>query len=137
MRPEELMIGDWVELTDLGYGVRVSSLGVSDMFWYSDETACHRVPYEKVAPLYLGDSILRDNGFVLLEVGDHGTATPPQFRARFEKWLLKTQWQDVILWYDRRTEKYNLHDMNGAKLQFVHELQHALRLAGIDFDIEL
>ena len=32
MRPEELMIGDWVELTDLGYGVRVSSLGVSDMF---------------------------------------------------------------------------------------------------------
>ena len=137
MRPEELMIGDWVELTDLGYGVRVSSLGVSDMFWYSDETACHRVSYEKVAPLYLGDSILRDNGFILLEVGDHGAATPPQFRDRFEKWLLKTQWQDVILWYDRRTKKYNLHDMNGAKLQFVHELQHALRLAGIDFDIEL
>ena len=137
MRPEELMIGDWVELTDLGYGVRVSSLGVSDMFWYSDEAACHRVPYEKVAPLYLCDSILRDNGFVLLEVGDHGAATPPQFRDRFEKWLLKTQWQDVILWYDRRTEKYNLHDMNGAKLQFVHELQHALRLAGIDFDIKL
>lgn len=137
MRPEELMIGDWVELTDLDYGVRVSSLGVSDMFWYSDETSCHRVPYEKVAPLYLCDSVLRDNGFVLLEVGDHGAATPPQFRDRFEKWLLKTQWQDVILWYDRRTEKYNLHDMNGAKLQFVHELQHALRLAGIDFDIKL
>ena len=137
MKREDLMIGDWVLLPDLAYDVRVECLGLSDMFWRSGEESISKMPYEKVDPIWLHPDVLRDNGFVLLEVGDHGAATPPQFRDRFEKWLLKTQWQDVILWYDRRTEKYNLHDMNGAKLQFVHELQHALRLAGIDLDIEL
>lgn len=137
MKREDLMIGDWVDLPELSYDVRVDCLGPSDMFWRHGDGAVSKTPYENVDPIWLHPDVLRDNGFVLVEVGDHGAATPPQFQNRFEKWLLKTQWQDVILWYDRRTEKYNLHDMNGAKLQFVHELQHALRLAGIDFDIEL
>ena len=136
MKRENLMIGDWVDLPELAYNVRVECLGNFDMFW-EHEGAISKTPYENVEPIWLHPDVLRDNGFVLLEVGDHGAATPPQFRNRFEKWLLKTKWRDIILWYDRRTEKYNLHDMNGAKLQFVHELQHAFRLAGIDFDIKL
>ena len=137
MKQEELMIGDWVLYAELDYPVRITGLGEeADVFWHDEDNTTHE-PYFKLSPIDLTDEILKANGFVLLEVGDHGAATPAQYRDRFEKWMLHTKWQDVILWYDRRTEKYNLHDMNGAKLQFVHELQHALRLAGIDFDIKL
>ena len=137
MKREDLMIGDWVLLTDLDYGVRVECLCLTDMFWRSGEEAISKTPYEKVEPLYLHQDILRDNGFELVEVGDHGAATPAQYRDRFEKWMARTKWRDIVIWYDRRTETYNLKDMGAAKIKYIHELQHALKLSGIEKDIEL
>ena len=136
MKPDELMIGDWVFHPDLCYCIRVECLGLVDVFWNHDG-AMSSVPYDTVQPYEIDEIFLRENGFVLLEVGDNGAATPAQYRNRFEKWMLHTKWQDVILWYDRRTKTYNLHNMNGARFRHVHQLQHAMKLAGIGKDVEL
>ena len=62
---------------------------------------------------------------------------PKMQKSSFEKWMARTKWRDIVIWYDRRTETYNLKDMGAAKIKYIHELQHALKLAGIEKDIEL
>lgn len=88
-------------------------------------------------PIPLTEDILRKNGIVLKEVGDHGVLTPPRDRDRFEKWFIHTQWKDTYLYYDRLTKCYCLNGLNGVHFTYVHQLQQALRFAGIDKEIEL
>lgn len=130
----DLMPGDWVTLTDLCVNVKVDCLSRDYIYygWLNGRNEASE--YDVVMPLWITEKVLRSNFFELVEVGDHGVATPAQHRDRYEKWIRKTKWKDIIIWYDRRTKKYNLHDMNGAKFQYIHELQHALRLAGIDIE---
>ena len=92
---------------------------------------------DMVFPIPLTPEILEKNDITLLEVGDDGASTPPKYRNRYEKWLVHTQWRDTYLWFDRRKNEYHFHNMNGAMFTCVHQLQHALRLCGIDKEITL
>ena len=92
---------------------------------------------DEVVGIPLTKEILEQNGIKLLEVGDNGGATPARYKNRFEKWEIHTQWKDTYLWYDRQAKYWHLSNMGAARLHFVHELQHALRLCGISKGIEL
>ena len=130
------MVGDWVLL----FGdtlTRVDCIGNVEVYLNAADTGDWRTTYEHIQPIPLTPEILQANGIQLVEVGDNGISTPAKFRNRFEKWAIRTEWRDTWLWYDRTTKRYNLHDMNGAQFTMVHELQHALHLAGIQKDIAL
>lgn len=147
MKANELMIGDWVKTpVDMG---KIQAINATCLPNFQTVEVWHK-RYEDgrrasdyicdpldLQPIPLTPEILEKNGFSLVEVGDNGTGTPSQYRNRFEKWLLKTTWKDVALWYDRLAKYYNVATMEGARIHYIHELQHALRLCGIEKEIEL
>lgn len=146
MKATDLMIGDWVQVIDAAtstpYYCRVRYT-----IWPSMENALigldnkeiftQSVPADCLCPIPITPEIFEENGIKLLEVGDNGVATPAKYRNRFEKWEIHTQWKDTYLWYDRQAKYWHLHDMGAARLYYVHELQHALKLCGIDKEITL
>lgn len=143
MRETDLMIGDWVRFSyphhETGepvvrvFQVTQIEAQLGDYYvWSEDGRVCHP---EQLIPIPLTQEILEKNGSSLVEVGDNGIGTPSQYRNRFEKWLLKTTWKDVVLWYDRLAKYYNVAAMEGARLHCVHELQHVLHLCGIEKEV--
>lgn len=99
-----------------------------------------QVKVDILEPIPLTREILEKNGFVCVEVGDNGIGTPAKYRNRFEKWECRTQWHTFHVFIDRITNRYTMnavHSNHIEGMQYVHELQHALRLCGIDKEIEL
>lgn len=138
MKANELMIGDWVVYRgDAEYTnpARIEGMDILANALITEDR--EDVGFDGIEPIPLTAEILEKNGIKLEEVGDNGISTPSMWRHRFEKWVLRTQWKDTFIWYDRTAKYWHLHDMRAAKLLYVHELQHALKLCGIDKTIEL
>lgn len=134
MEATDLMLNDFVKHDNKICRVR-SIEGV--MILLSFEGGEKLTAEDNIEPIPLTKEILEKNGIKLLEVGDNGVATPARDRNRFEKWEIHTQRKDTYLWYDRLCKYWHLHNMDGARLHFVHDLQHALKLCEIDKTIEL
>lgn len=151
MKANELMIGDIITFKDslqtdeTPIPVKVVALGYQHygeeneaLVQIGNDDTCDIVTIDEEFVGYpLTAEILEKNGIKLEEVGDNGISTPPTWRNRFEKWALRTQWKDTFIWYDRTAKYWHLHDMGAAKLLYVHELQHCLKLVGIEKEIEL
>ena len=136
MKAKDLMIGDWVKHPN-GQN-RITVIQDNDVVFtdYAEDIsgACD---LDKLEPIPLTHDIIKANGFELTEVGDNGPGTPRQNLNRYEKHECKTKWRDITMWYDRMTKNWCLHGINSIKLNYVHELQHAMRLCGIDKEITL
>lgn len=120
MKTTELMINDWVlyreevlKVTSLytKRGANEIGFGESENFW---------VDISNIEPIPLTSEILEKNGW-----------ETEYFGRRQEWWLDKTKFPIV---------RYSANDTlqhNGIVLKYVHQLQHALRLLGIEKEIEL
>ena len=126
----DLMFGDWVDAE--GYG-QVKGLFIDkedhcpqvlirDEVWY---------PFNLIEPIPLTPEILEKNGF-----------EKNKFVKSFSEYVLKKGESEIIvargeieeMWI-RRTLAERAYCLPYPK--YVHELQHALRLCGIDLDIKL
>lgn len=120
MEAKDLMFGDWVNIAVEEYNnpTRIREIG---SFWVKvikDEMAYGNI---LVTPIPLTTEILEKNGWVNQHFGTQ----------RQEWWLDKTKFPIV---------RYSVNDTlhhNGIVLKFVHQLQHALKVCGIDKEIEL
>lgn len=148
---QELSIGDWLQKTieDPRHEGEKVTVPVQIRGMFTDAAGQDNIIYyhpvegieistllRHLAPIPISYELVRGCGAVLEEVGDNGQATPPQFRARFEKWGIKTQWKDGTLWYDRHTHKWSLAGANQVYLDYVHQLQHVLRLSALPWSID-
>ena len=148
----ELCVGDWVQhdMEDPRHpGEKVSRpVKISGVFQEADgksfiiythpwvpEKGVY-APLETFYPLPISAELLQLNGAACVEVGDNGTATPAQYRNRYEKWGIKTTWKDAKLWYDRRLDRWSLSGCDGCNLAYIHELQHAAQLVGLTWEID-
>jgi hypothetical protein len=139
MKPEELMIGDWVhcpKLVDKEEGddgnCQIKQLYVADLDVYSFK----ELKYDEIEPIQITSEILEKNGFTK-------SVSPPGIHARcYELDNKKDRYNLTIADYN----KYNrlLLDVDSEdsecfniKCDYVHELQHALRLCKINKKIEL
>lgn len=123
MKANELMIGDWVE-----YGQYITTVRqLSDKIILSGCVG----RLDEVRPVPITSGILKDNGIVLVGVGDYGVAIPKLNYYRFEKWLIHTTQGDTFLWCDRHAEYWYLDNIGAVHIHHVHELQHALRMIGL------
>lgn len=141
MKATDLMIGDWVTFRD-DPNIPIKIWGINEdgtafAFIDKDRPLDEIAIDDEIIGIPLTSEILEKNEIKLLEVGDNGAATPAKDRNRFEKWAIHTQWKDTYLWYDRQAKYWHLSNMGAARLHFVHELQHALKLCGIDKEIVL
>lgn len=135
MESNELMIGDWVMLNpDLKEYYPFAGKPCMVIGLHDDDGAI-KIEYDNgkyfwtdaeddVLPIPLTPEILEENGFNI-EIAPY---TP--------------DWKRCILnpnffLEDRLKGFYHFNGNNLAKIQYVHELQHALKLCGIDKTIEL
>ena len=136
MKAEELMVGDWIQI-------------VPDAPTMPNE--CHRVDwirtgeigldnrrivtYPYIQPIPLTEEILEKNGFVKWE---HGYLWKERIGIGGQTTSASSP-IEIIVYEDGHSFVSNPHDgkeYQGA-LEYVHELQHALRLCKIGKTIEL
>lgn len=126
MKAEELMIGDWVHV--LGEDCKIVSLSPIDVIVQkpSDDSniinMASKVPEHYVAPILLTLEILEKNGFakVFLELAYN----LPDYRS--DIWFFPST-DYFYFGFDGTAAQFNC--------QYVHELQHALKLCGIEKEI--
>ena len=123
MKEAEIMIGDWMDWSKSPF---------ANPHFYSQVVELEKDGISPCVGIPITHEILEKNGITLLEVGDNGASTPKSQRNRYEKWFIHTKFVDTYLWYDRLSMRWHLHNMSGAKFKHVHELQHALRLCGLN-----
>ena len=124
---KSLMIGDWVVYTEFGKNDidKIETLEPRRVWLEHGKTY---VPIEYIEPIPLTTEILEKNGFVKDEKDDNWY---------YWNWSVI---DDCISYY-KETSKVRIFSISGLTfvkiLQYVHELQHALRLCEIKKEIVL
>ena len=123
MKATDLMVGDFVNVNDLPLrvgAIRQDELGFFDndykIYWCSDDE------FDRIDPIPLTEDILVKNGFV----GERRSKYFHLYTLEFDTWDFEIYWGSV-----------NGFSYENIKLSYVHELQHLLRLCGIEKEIEL
>lgn len=118
MKVNELMIGDWVRITlsnKIGKVYRIDEANGNGNGWAAVIDGDYHET--RLEPIHLTPEILEKNGFI---------KEPREFHTL--QYCIITDG----LWIDISEENYF-----EGKLEFVHQLQHALRLCGITREIIL
>jgi len=133
MKPEELMIGDWVFNTHHEKNVQITPYDFFTHGHYPDGTQYITVSHSIVSgqdfePIPITSEILEKNGF--FEVVDN---------CKYATYHLKNIKTNIVMFPTPEltifTDKKIL--IHGLPIHYVHELQHALRLCKIDKEIVL
>lgn len=126
MKPNELMIRDWVANPINGKPMRVMSLTRDVELGLSGF-------YDEVDPIPLTAEILEKNGFSHIMYSDaYYSITIGDTYVELRKYENMTVWFN---WEENNDGVYA--DYILPMPEFVHELQHALRLCNIDKEIEI
>ena len=115
MKVNELMIGDWVLYNETHQQILEIS-GIDDEVYLEIDELVHQ---SEIQPIPLTTEILEKNGFVKESRENHGNNL---------QYCILTDG----LWIDISGENFF-----EGKLEYVHQLQHALKLCGIEKEIEL
>jgi len=135
MNVEELMLGDWV----YGYDGEWKPVCVKQiMGFHPSIVAVHTYGYQpdQIKPIPITPEILEANGWVHYH----------PYNKKAEYWQLRG-WVDVNIKVNRGHFFFSIYGKPfketffrphfTAHLRYVHELQHALRLCGLDKEIVL
>ena len=123
MKSEELMIDDWVYNTHNRQNEQVAEIGSGlVMLAYND-----LYEYDEIEPIPLTDAILKTNGF-----NREGGAS---------YWHEGDRDACILYWSEDKKQLVIGSPCDDCmvkmNVRYVHELQHAFRLAGIDKEIKL
>ena len=127
MKAEDLMVGDWVFLFDDKIA-KVDCIGNTEVF-LSDETGLDwQVTYEHIRPIFLTPEILELNGFVLQEkeVGLFGVTIAPHYTRDDLPFEVFCDGDPFAIWF-----------RDPIDIAYVHQLQHVIRLCGVNQEIVL
>ena len=115
MEANELMVGDWVKIPNTKVKHEFWRIGLDLMQGIEDGII-------EPEPVPLTPEILEKNGFVKHETWD--------------EWEHYTD--RIFIDFTLLVDEDGFHlDIPNARIKYVHELQHALRLCGIEKEIEL
>lgn len=133
MKANELMVGDWVQVPSLIDNIehfdawcQVKQLRDNDL----DVVGFKELRYDEIIPIPLSVEILEKNG---LEKDNHGRL--------YGEYFDEDKNRDLEISVDDKTGEiwwsYNWDEYWIIRLRYVHELQNALRLCGIEKEIML
>ena len=129
MKADELMINDWVQIPCLidnteNYNAwcQIKQLRDGDL----DVIGFKELSYDEICPISLTTDILEKNGF---KIDKYGQMVLDEELGTSEVYIV-LQDGDECYWWVVNNELI-------AKIRYVHQLQHALRLSGIKKEIEL
>lgn len=119
---KSLMIGDWVTIlrcreNDSDRNARINAIGKGCILaprMPQDEMGCYPYDYKKIAPIPLTAEILEKNGF--MDIDTLGVEACCGYNI-----------------YYKSGEGYGFNEVDITRpFYYVHELQHALRLCGLN-----
>lgn len=136
LKISELSVGDWVEASGMAKRVHNIEFQNGEYFVHFSDPDTNSEDYLHapfIDPIPITAEILEKNGWMVIEkevLGDD-----------YEYDGEKRVWDDYsidicetkpgVFWYSWRTEYYMW------RLEYVHQLQHLIRLAGVDKEINL
>lgn len=134
MKAEELMIGDLVQVEPSGMAIRIGTIHKKEVGYHTCQNRISFVKEELLNPIPLTPEILKKSGFVLKPDG--------------WLWCEYAEIEDknyIFIQFRKGCEEVRLVELNFVnrvlaryeQMHYVHELQHALRLCGIEKEIEL
>lgn len=136
MKATELMIGDIVSVTPSGMPIRIAAIHRKKVAYHACNDSFSWVRIGLLQPIPLTPEILEKNGFVKYnEVSD----TPPydqdeegnmyySFKGEHKFW---GWWQPNNIYF------IPVNAMVDLEIKYVYQLQHAMRLCGIEKEIEI
>lgn len=127
MDAKELMIKDCVSV--LGIPMRIAEHGTVRAGLLDKKGEMAYNSYAIIEPIPLTHEVLVKNG--LRECFD-GATIEYEYFPEDKNGLLEITEQDGGIWWTINIAEYNI-----TKLEYVHQLQHAIRLLGIDKEIIL
>ena len=136
MKAEDLMIGDWVSITEPddfhGYTgkVRITNAEVNYIMVDIPDMHLHDVFIEDLQPIPLTEEILEKNGFGFLDTSNN------EIKSVWTGWWILDGLELGCFSNLKFPVYFNISDVN-VKVNYVHELQHALKLCGIEKEIVL
>ena len=144
MKATELMVGDWVKIKGLKDPVkRISCIDEyvrTVDFW--DDEGVMVTSIDKVLPIPLTKEILEKNGFE--ELMSESEISAERFGRKPEHtgvWQYGFGWFGSVSYVPERSflcvKFMEGHTADIANIKYVHELQHALRLCGVEKEIIL
>lgn len=131
MRPNELMIGDYVRFKHgIDKVVGVSWVpGLGDCAWFAASATLFPESVEDVNPIPLTPEILENNGFEKSKMYEVWKIICDEYELRV------TPWRVAIIFLDE--DGADKEEFSMPRPKYVHQLQHALRLCGIEKEIVL
>lgn len=125
MEATELMIGDWVKTNDSYKAIKDVKVYAISQYSVQDETTSQWIGCQHIEPIPLDSEIMKNFGFVCSYDDYH-------------QWYIEINHNNLWLEQSRiEPHTYFMRVFNGLKVRYVHELQHALKLCGIDKEINL
>ena len=132
MKANEIQIGDWLYYKGPfnAFPFKVESITKKKVGYHAEPNE-HRIYYLRLSeckPIPLTPEILEKNGFELKEgeIGMYGVTTVPHYLCKGVPFEVFCDGDPFAIWFKEP-----------VNIKYVHELQHALRLCGIDKTIEL
>lgn len=139
MKANELSIGDWVKVLNYhvdgsSYADQVNGIMKKHGTYYLQFGDALSAEIDRCEPIPLTPEILEKNGFkgegyAILKLDDDSWMDYYYHEHRLRKW-----WEGVDEWQNHAKVKditFQCH------CYYVHELQQALRLAGVEMEVEL
>lgn len=131
MKKEELMIGDWVMVS--GIDMQVAALGRTKAGFLDEKGKMFFHEYENIHPIPLTDEILEKNGLVKASMVSD---TPPYDKDEEGNMHFSLNEKIWGWWQPNNTFLIPANGLGWLEFKYVHELQHALKLCGINKEIE-
>ena len=127
MKCKELMVGDWVS-DEYGYLLQVTFVSNGYIGFHDDEENPCQLDdkYNQPKPIPLTPEILEKNGFCFVKSSDRDTV--------WNGWWIYKGLELGVCCLDRNANWpccINITDSN-VPCEYVHQLQHALRLCGLN-----
>ena len=131
MDSKELMLGDWIYVPHNGnatHYARVIGIYSRDVVSTELDKMSGLIKADALEPISLTPEILEKNGFVLKEeeVGMYGVKIAPHYTRDDLPFEVFCDGDPFAIWFN-----------NPVNIKYIHELQHALRLCGIEKEITI
>lgn len=122
---KSLMLGDWVQYNDGNFSFPTKIRGINEVDFEIEDMNCTSttlILHHYIEPIPLTEEILKMNGFDYPKLED---GTEVKYVMAYEK--------DGLMWLNKEKDYFFISSSDAyIHIYFVHEIQHALRLCGLN-----
>ncbi len=134
MKATGLMVGDYVSIVPSGLSIKIAAIHNKKVAYHSRITHLEWVRLSLLSPIPLTPKILEKNGFIKASMIND---TPPYDKDEEGNMHFSLNEKFWGWWQPNNTFLIPANGLGWLEFKYVHELQHILKLIGIEQEIVL